>query len=34
MEVTVNPARLHFFDAATGERLPVAAPAEELAAAP
>ena len=34
LELTVNPARLHFFDLATGARLPVAAPAEELAAAP
>jgi multiple sugar transport system ATP-binding protein len=34
LELTVNPARLHFFDIATGARLPVAAPAEELAAAP
>ena len=34
LELAVNPARLHFFDARTGARLPVAAPAEELAAAP
>ena len=33
LELAVNPARLHFFDARTGVRLPVAAPAEELAAA-
>jgi multiple sugar transport system ATP-binding protein len=38
LELAVNPARLHFFDAGTGARLPVvgdagdAAPAEELAA--
>jgi multiple sugar transport system ATP-binding protein len=34
LELAANPARLHFFDARTGIRLPVAAPAEELAAAP
>jgi multiple sugar transport system ATP-binding protein len=34
LELGVNPARLHFFDVQTGKRLPVAAPAEELAAAP
>jgi multiple sugar transport system ATP-binding protein len=40
LELAVNPARLHFFDARTGTRLPAeaepeeAAPAEELAAAP
>jgi multiple sugar transport system ATP-binding protein len=34
LELGVNPARLHFFDVQTGNRLPVAAPAEEVAAAP
>jgi multiple sugar transport system ATP-binding protein len=34
IELAVNPARLHFFDVRSGERLPVAAPAEQLAAAP
>jgi multiple sugar transport system ATP-binding protein len=40
LELAVNPARLHFFDARTGARLPTeadsaeAAPAEELATAP
>jgi multiple sugar transport system ATP-binding protein len=40
LELAVNPSRLHFFDPATGARLPVeaesrdAAPAEELATAP
>jgi multiple sugar transport system ATP-binding protein len=34
LELSVNPAKLHFFDIRSGERLPVAAPAEELAAAP
>jgi multiple sugar transport system ATP-binding protein len=40
LELTVNPSRLHFFDPATGARLPVEAeagdpaPAEELATAP
>jgi multiple sugar transport system ATP-binding protein len=40
LELTVNPARLHFFDLGTGARLPMVAeaeepaPAEELAAAP
>jgi len=40
LELAVNPSRLHFFDPATGARLPVEAeaaepePAEELAAAP
>jgi len=34
LELSVNPAKLHFFDIRSGERLPVAAPAEKLAAAP
>jgi multiple sugar transport system ATP-binding protein len=34
LELGVIPARLHFFDVQDGTRLPVAAPAEELAAAP
>jgi multiple sugar transport system ATP-binding protein len=34
LELGVIPARLHFFDVQNGTRLPVAAPAEELAAAP
>jgi multiple sugar transport system ATP-binding protein len=34
LELTVNPARLHFFDVRTGGRLSVAAPTEELAVAP
>jgi multiple sugar transport system ATP-binding protein len=34
LELAVNAARLHFFATGTGERLPVAAPTEELTAAP